>query len=176
MSSERPMVLTQDFDQLEAQADFRHACSRFATGIALLSLLDAEGQPHGMTVNSFTSVSLDPLLFLVCIDYKAGLWPLLKIGSPIAVSILAEDQQQLSVRFARPGFDRFGDVEWSPGQTGAPLLAGSIAAIEGIVSELIPAGDHSIVLASVSATRYSDGRPLLYFSSRYAHLGGPHTV
>ncbi len=75
MSSEPPMVLTQDFDQLEAQADFRHACSRFATGIALLSLLDADGQPHGMTVNSFTSVSLDPLLFLVCIDYKAGIWP-----------------------------------------------------------------------------------------------------
>lgn len=175
MSSEPPMVLTQDFDQLEAQADFRHACSRFATGIALLSLLDADGQPHGMTVNSFTSVSLDPLLFLVCIDYKAGIWPLLKIGSAIAVSILAEDQQQLSVRFARPGFDRFGEVEWTPGQTGAPILSGSLATIEGIVTEFVPAGDHSIVLASVSATRYSDGRPLLYFSSRYAHIGGPPT-
>ena len=170
------MVLTQDYAQLEAQSDFRHACSRFATGIALLSMLDADGQPHGMTVNSFTSVSLDPLLFLLCVDYKAGLWPLLKIGSSIAVSILAEDQQQLSVRFARPGYDRFGEVEWTTGQTGAPILSGSVAAIEGVVTELIPAGDHAIVLASVSATRYSDGRPLLYFGSRYAHLGGPHTL
>ena len=169
------MVLTQDFAQLEAQSDFRHACARFATGITLLSLLDADGQPHGMTVNSFTSVSLDPLLFLVCIDSKAGLWPLLEIGRPIAVCILAEDQQQLSVRFARPGFDRFGEVEWTPGQTGVPILSGAIAVIEGIVDNLIPAGDHAIVLASVSATRYSDGRPLLYFNSRYAHIGGPHT-
>ena len=175
MSSEPPMVSAQDFTQLEAQSDFRHACARFATGIALLSMLDTDGQPHGMTVNSFTSVSLDPLLFLVCVDRKAGLWPLIKTGAALAVSVLAEDQQQLSVRFARPGFDRFGEVQWAPGETGAPILAGAIAAVEGFVAELIPAGDHAIVLASVAATRYSDGRPLLYFNSRYGHIGGSHT-
>jgi flavin reductase (DIM6/NTAB) family NADH-FMN oxidoreductase RutF len=152
---------------------FCRACARFATGIAIVSVLDAQGQPRGMTVNSFTSVSLSPLLFLVCIDRRAAIRPLLTTGTAIAINILGEDQQRLSERFARPGEDRFGEIAWEPGVTGAPLIPGTLAHIEGLIRDKIIAGDHTIMLTEVRATGYREGRPLVYFTSRYQRLGEP---
>jgi flavin reductase (DIM6/NTAB) family NADH-FMN oxidoreductase RutF len=152
-------------------AAFRKACSRFATGVAIVSVMDQHGQPRGMTVNSYTSVSLDPPLFLVSIDERAGIFPLLETGAAIAINILSEDQQALSARFARTGEDRFGELEWTPGVTGAPLIPGALAVIEGVIRDKMMAGDHSIVLTEVRATGYREGRPLVYFGSRYQRLG-----
>lgn len=166
MSSEPAMASLPGCDATE----FCRACARFATGVAVLSVLDEAGQPHGMTVNSFTSVSLDPLLFLVCVDRGAGIRRLFNEGSAIAVNVLSEDQLALSLRFARPNEDRFGATEWRPGETGAPLIPGCLASIEGVVQKAIPAGDHAILLTEVQATSYREGRPLIYFSSRYERL------
>lgn len=152
---------------------FRQACARFATGVTVATVLDGDGQPHGMTANAFASVSLDPLLFLVCIDKKSSVLSSVSLGRPFAVNILSEEQRHFSTRFSRPGEDRFGKVEWIPGSTGAPLIPHTLASIEGVIREMIPAGDHIIVLTEALFTRYKAGRPLLYFHSSYQQIGEP---
>jgi flavin reductase (DIM6/NTAB) family NADH-FMN oxidoreductase RutF len=151
-------------------AAFLRACAQFSTGVAIITVLDAEGAPHGMTVNSFTSVSLDPPLVLVCIDHKAGILEHLMQSEFFAINILRESQQALSMRFARPGEDRFGAVEWYPGETRMPLIPDSLAFLECTVFQRVQSGDHTILIGEVvSATRH-EGRPLLYFSSGYRTL------
>ena len=166
MSSEP--VLTDE--TASAAADFLKACARFATGVTIVTVADTEGQPHGLTVNSFTSVSLAPLLFLVCIDNRVSASPIFRPGVHLAVNILDETQQSLSIRFAAIHDDRFATVTWAPGLHGAPLIAGALATIEGVVRQAIPAGDHTILLTEVRSTSYRDGRPLVYFGSRYRQL------
>ena len=153
--------------------EFCRACGRFATGVTIVTVRDPSGTPHGMTVNSFTSVSLAPLMFLVCIDNRSRLIPLFVPGAPVAVNILSEEQQHISSRFARPSDDRFGSIEWEVGKTGAPILGGTLAGIEGLVRQAIPAGDHTVVLTEVHGTHHREGRPLLFFSSRYQKLETP---
>ena len=154
---------------LETQR-FRRACSEFATGVAIVTVLDGEGEPHGMTVNSFTSVSLEPPLILVCIDYRAGIFPLFRPGAVMAINVLHEDQRELSILFGRPGASRMYLTEWRPGTAGAPLLNGVIATFESKISQVVEAGDHSIVIASVHDVSFHSGRPLLYFESKYQSL------
>ena len=149
---------------------FLRACAQFATGVGVVSVLDASGAPHGMTVNSFTSVSLDPPLVLVCIDHKARIQEHVIAGKYLAINILRENQEALSSHFARPADDRFGTVEWYPGETGMPLLTGVLATMECAVTERIPAGDHTIVVGQVLAAVRHEGRPLVYFSSSYRNL------
>ena len=153
-----------------AQSEFRRACAQWATGIAVVTVSDRGGTPHGMTVNSFTSVSLDPMLILVCIDHRAAILPYLALGSPIALNILAEEQAEISSRFAGKTEDRFEHLEWTGGESGSPLLPGTLAAFETRIIESIPSGDHQIVIAQVSKIHFRGGRPLLYFDSSYAAL------
>ncbi len=167
MSSQLEPVLTPLGDPTE----FCRACGKFATGVTVVTVADDSGQPHGMTVNSFTSVSLAPLMYLVCIDNRARVCQIFETGVHIAINILGEEQQQISSRFARPHDDRFATVDWAPGATGAPLIHGALAFIEGVVVQKIPAGDHTILLAEARATGHREGRPLVFFGSRYQRLG-----
>ncbi len=138
--------------------------------MAITTVLDSEGAPHGMTVNSFTSVSLEPPLVLVCIDHKARIRDHFLTSEFFAINILRESQEDLSSRFARPGEDRFGRVEWYAGETGMPLLPDALATLECAVFQRAEAGDHTILIGEVvSATRH-EGRPLIYFSSGYRGL------
>ncbi len=154
-----------------AADEFRRACARFATGVTVVTVADPSGQPHGLTVNSFTSVSLSPLLFLVCIDRTANSAAVLQKGVHLAVNILDEEQQWLSRRFAGVADDRFATVEWAPGKHGAPLIAGVLATIEGEIVERVSAGDHILLMTEARSTSYREGRPLVYFGSRYQRLG-----
>ncbi len=149
---------------------FRRACAQFATGVAIVTVIDAEGEPHGMTVNSFTSVSLSPPLILVCIDTRAGIYQMFRPGAIMAINVLREEQRATSVLFARPGASRLYLPDWVAGETGAPLLPGCLAAFEAQVDRIIEAGDHLIVLAAVRAVTASSGLPLLYFDSNYQTL------
>jgi flavin reductase (DIM6/NTAB) family NADH-FMN oxidoreductase RutF len=149
---------------------FRSACALWATGIAVVTLIDASGVPHGMTVNSFTSVSLEPPLVLVCIDYRATILPHLPISQSFAINILAEEHAELSSRFARKLEDRFENLDSVPGRQGAPMLSGALAVFECSVVQSIPAGDHQIVVAQVHSVNSGEGRPLLYFASGYQTL------
>jgi len=150
---------------------FRRACAQWATGIAIVTVADRAQVPHGMTVNSFTSVSLEPPMILVCIDHRATILPLLTPGQEIAVNVLAEDQTELSSRFARKTEDRFENLDWTSGQSGSPILTGTLAVFECAITESVTAGDHQIVIARVHAVQFREGRPLLYFDSGYETLG-----
>lgn len=149
---------------------FLRACAQFSTGVAIATVLDSAGAPHGMTVNSFTSVSLEPPLVLVCIDHKAGIRVHFLSCEFFAINILRESQQALSTRFARPGEDRFGSLEWYPGSTGAPLIPDALATLECTVFERLESGDHTIVIGEVVSAVRHEGSPLIYFSSSYRGL------
>ena len=149
---------------------FRQACGRFATGITIVTVIGPDGAPHGMTVNSFTSVSLDPPMVLVCIDRKATILPKILATRSIGINILAEDQRDLSTQFARRGMDRFEAVAWTAGELGVPVIAGSLAHFACELTREVDGGDHLILIAEVRQFQYSEGQPLLYFASGYANL------
>jgi flavin reductase (DIM6/NTAB) family NADH-FMN oxidoreductase RutF len=149
---------------------FRQVCSSYATGITVVTLRTPEGAPQGMTVNSFTSVSLDPPLILVCIDRRATLLPWLVSVPYFAVNILSESQREISTRFAQSRADRFDGVEWRAGEQGSPVIEGTLGCIECRVAQKSEAGDHIIFVGEVLRAQCREGRPLLYFRSRYRGL------
>ncbi|HXK60627.1 MAG TPA: flavin reductase family protein [Acidobacteriota bacterium] len=153
--------------------EFRRVMSYFVTGITVVTAVTPEGQIYGITVNSFTSVSLEPLLVLICLDNRLNGFSAFQVGGAFGVSILAEDQEDVSRYFARRGVERPEGVYFE-GITGVPLIAGSLATLECEVVEVFPGGDHTIFLGAVKAC---DLRPeaetkgaLVYFRSRYHRL------
>jgi len=154
------------------QRSFRAALGAFATGVAVAAAPGRGGPAAGVTVNSFTSVSLDPPLVLFCLDRSAQSLEAFEGADHFAVSVLAEDQRELSVRFASQAPDRFDGVRTTPGLGGAPVLEGCLAAVECRRHALHDGGDHVILVGLVERVRHAaGGRPLLYFRGRYARLG-----
>ena len=123
-----------------------------------------------MTVSSFTSVSLEPPLVLVCIDFRSSVHPHFRSNAHFAVNVLHEDQTELSVRFADLPDDRFQGIDWYSGTTGAPLLRGALAIFECAVKNTVEAGDHAILIGEVIRTESREGKPLLYFNRNYRSL------
>jgi len=150
--------------------EFRRACGRFATGVSIASVLDRGGAPHGLTVNSFSSVSLEPPLILISLGHKVSVIDHFRTAKSFAINILRAEQKALSERFARKGHDRFDGLEWRRGVTGVPLLPEVLAAIECEVYKIIPLGDHDLFVGEVMHVTIRDGNPLLYFASSYRHL------
>jgi len=150
--------------------EFRRACGRFATGVTIAAATDREGTPHGLTVNSFSSVSLDPPLILICLGHAATSIGIFRRATHFGISVLAAEQRALSERFARKGEDRFDGLEWHLGDTGVPLLAGVLAEIECAVTQRVTAGDHDIFIAEMVHGRVHRGDPLLYFAGKYRRL------
>jgi flavin reductase (DIM6/NTAB) family NADH-FMN oxidoreductase RutF len=151
---------------------FCRTCARFPTGVTILTVLDSKGAPHGMTASSFTSVSLDPPLVLVCVDHRATVMEHLRECEYFGINILSEGQHELSTRFARRGEDRFEGVPWNAGHQGVPLIPNVLASFECGFDQLVDAGDHAILLGEVLHAEHRDGRPLVYFGSGYHKLDG----
>jgi len=149
---------------------FRRACGQFATGIVIATAVGADGQPHGMTVNSFTSVSLDPPLVLICVDKSTPLRAVFEQSGRYGLSVLAQDQRELSQRFAQRGHDRFQGVAWFPGSTGVPLLNGALSHLECEIRNVFDAGDHVVLLGEAVRVEFHGGLPLLYFASGYREI------
>lgn len=150
--------------------EFRRACSRFATGVTVATVLDSQGTPHGLTVSSFTSVSLDPPLILICLGHAVTAIDIFRAATHFGVNVLSAAQQDLSDRFARKGFDRFDGTPWQPGETGVPLLPGALAQIECAVHHRVTSGDHDIFIARMVRAHVADGDPLIHFGGAYHHL------
>lgn len=144
--------------------------SRFATGVAIATCCRA-GQPHGLTINSFVSVSLEPPLVSFCIDRGAQALSAFLDAASFAVHVLSASQEDLSNRFARRAGDRFQDLAWRPGALGDPLLDGVLASFECAKWQTVEAGDHFLLLGEVKNIEIQEGDPLLYFGSRYRRLG-----
>ncbi|TIU20123.1 MAG: flavin reductase family protein, partial [Mesorhizobium sp.] len=115
-----------DFDS----GEFRRALGSFLTGVTIVTTIGLEGEPRGFTANSFTSVSLDPPLVLVCIAHKALGHPVFATSKSFAINILNEGQKAASGIFASKAPDKFASVDWRPGQTGSPILDGSVACFD----------------------------------------------
>ena len=154
--------------------EFRLALGQFATGVTVITAERGPEQVHGMTANSFTSVSLDPLLILVCVDEDAKLLPLIKNQERFGVSILKENQQAISEYFARP--EESAEIEKRLGiryrwtKNGIPLLEEALAHLTCEVVSSYAAGDHTIFIAEVKSVEVYEGEPLLYFRGDYRRL------
>jgi flavin reductase len=157
---------------------YRDAVGMFATGITVLTAR-AGGFGHGMTASSFTSVSLDPLLVLVCVVRDAVMHKVLDDVGRFGVSVLGAGQEDLARYFSDPsrpmGMAQFGPIDWRPGPvTGAPLLDGALAWLECDIEAAYGGGDHTVFLGRVRGVELGEaGGPLLYFAGEYLPLEGP---
>lgn len=150
---------------------YRDTIGRFATGVTVLTWDDGE-HVRGMTANAVTSVSLDPMLLLACVDKRGSAHEQLHRAQAFTVNILAEDQIAVSQAFARSGVEDMGDMPYLTGSTGAPIIVGALAWVECEIAERIPGGDHTIFIGRVVdlAVARPDAGPLLFYSGRYRHL------
>jgi flavin reductase (DIM6/NTAB) family NADH-FMN oxidoreductase RutF len=144
-------------------AALRWAAGAYPSGVTVVTA-DAGSTPVGLTVSSFTSVSLDPPLLLVCVARTASVLPAFRPGSPIGINVLASDQAWLARRFASRHDDRFQGVEYHRGPHGVPLLAGVAAWLDCHVARIYAGGDHVILLARAHSVYRSGATPLLYHS------------
>ncbi|MCU0625717.1 MAG: flavin reductase family protein [Gemmatimonadaceae bacterium] len=149
---------------------FRATLGRFASGITIVTAVDADGRDHGMTVSAFTSLSLEPPLVLTCIARNASVFAALTAATHIGINILAADQEPLSRRFASRDGDRFDGVGYVRGDTGVALLADALANLECRVLERHDGGDHVILVAQVEHAQVREGQPILYYRGGYASL------
>jgi flavin reductase (DIM6/NTAB) family NADH-FMN oxidoreductase RutF len=149
----------------------RDALGCFATGVTVVTCVDSSRQPFGFTANSFTSVSLDPPLLLVCIARQARCAPALIAAGHFAVNVLQAAQEPASIRFSRADEDRFGQTPWATGETGAPLLMDSLGVFECRRTAVHDGGDHHILIGEVLRASFDERMdPLLYFRGRYRRL------
>lgn len=148
-------------------ADLRRALARFVTGVTIVTAAGPAGAPIGVTVNAFSSVSLDPPLVLWSLSGRSSRRPDFLAASHFAINVLGEAQQDLSTRFAGPPETRFCGVDWQLGLGGAPLLEGSLATFECAHAGQVPAGDHLLLLGRVERFQHRTGRPLVFFASGY---------
>ena len=150
---------------------FRDALGCFATGVTIITAMDANGQPIGLTANSFTSVSLDPPMLLVCVANNAGSAAVLRDAERFAVNVLQIGQQPTSNRFAGKGEDRFANTPWEVGEFGTPVLTGSLSSFECARDAVHDGGDHFILVGRVLKAMFEPRRdPLLYFRGKYRRL------
>ncbi len=151
-------------------AQFRNALAQYATGVTVVTTLDCDGSPRGFTANSFTSVSLDPPLVLVCVSRRVNSYPVLTQSGDFVVNILAQGQRALSQQFASKASDKFAGVAWTPSATGAPILDGALAWLECRPWRRVTAGDHAVLIGEVIDLGSNPGEPLAYFGSAYGTL------
>jgi 3-hydroxy-9,10-secoandrosta-1,3,5(10)-triene-9,17-dione monooxygenase reductase component len=147
--------MSEDGETRVDGAAMRRVLGHFATGVTVVTACDEEG-PVGMVANSFTSVSLQPPLVLFCAGVESETWPRVRAADRFCVNVLAHDQRQLAVSFARKGTDRYQDVELVERQGGPPRLAGAIAHIECTIGAEHRAGDHTIVVGEVRELAVAD--------------------
>ena len=149
----------------------RTAFGAFATGVTVVTTLQPDGTPRGFTANSFTSLSLDPPLVLVCIAKTAHSAATFTTAPQFAVNILAQDQKAVSGLFASKTADKFAHCGWHAGPGGLPLITGAMAQFTCAREQIVDAGDHVILIGRVLDFSTVDAAPLGYFRGRYFSVG-----
>lgn len=149
----------------------RDAFGAFPTGVTVVTACDPAGHPVGFTANSFSSVSLDPPMLLVCPGRSLSSFPVFEGCSAFAVNVLAEGQEDVSNTFAAFKGDRFARVGWRPDARGCPLIEDTAAAFSCDTAGVVPAGDHIILLGAVVDFVQADSRGLGYVAGQYFSLG-----
>lgn len=151
---------------------FRQVMRAFPTGVTVVAARGRDGVPLGLTVNAFTSVSLDPPLILVCIDGRSSSHDVLVERGAFTVNVLATGQEGLAERFAMdPAEERFSGVGWWEGPNGAPVLEGTAAWLACTLEAVHAGGDHSILVARVEDARATTAPSLVFFQGAYGGVG-----
>jgi len=154
-------------------ASFRAALGAFATGVCVVVTRLADGRPAGVTVNSFTSLSLDPPLVLFCLGRGGTALTRFAVAPAWSVHVLADHQEELARRFARRSQEAATHDTWAglaarEGEDGLPLLPGALARLSCRAERALEGGDHAILIGRVAALDWrAEGRPLLYFRGRF---------
>ncbi len=153
---------------------YRRALSCFATGVAVATALDKDGQRVGMTISSFNSVSLDPPLVLWSIANDSLSYDVFVDAEHFAVNVLAMHQKDLSAQFAQKGGDKFVGLECAEGLGGAPILPEYAACFECSTEHVYDGGDHKIIVGRVLRFEDRETDPLIFYRGRFLRKGGPY--
>ena len=151
---------------------YRKAWSKFATGVSVILSKDQEGVVHGMAANGITSVSLDPMLVLVCVDHSRNTYKRIKETGRFSINILNQSQAKVAEYYARRPEKRIGNppCDLVFGENGSPKIADSLAFKDCSVNEEIIQGDHTIYIGKVADITIADGKPLLFYESMFNEL------
>ncbi len=161
-------------DRTEIEVDeFRSALSCFATGVTVVTTLDAKGEKVGITVSSFNSVSLEPPLILWSVGVDSMSYDVFTSAKYFAVHVLALDQQELSDRFAQSGNNKFATLDCSEGIHGVPILPEFAACLECSTEHVYAGGDHKIIVGRVHRCEDRETDPLIIHRSRFLRKEGP---
>jgi flavin reductase ActVB len=156
--------------------DFRAAMSMWPSGVTITTTVDGDGLRWGFTASAFSSLSLEPPLILVCLAAAAKCHETFVGAKSFAVNLLSTRHEQLALRFATRGTDKFKDANFKPGQTGSPILTDAVASLECVPHATVPAGDHTILIgkvvhADVNATARESASAMVHFARRFGVVG-----
>ena len=150
----------------------RRAWSNFATGASLITTVEADGTVHGMTANGIASISLNPLLSMVCVGHNANTHPIIKRTGRYGINILSEDQEIIGDYYARSAEKRDGSInpEFFFTSSGIPFLKGALSSLDCKVVNAYEEGDHTIFIGEVEEMEVRNGRPLLFYEGKWSKL------
>jgi len=152
--------------------ELRHIMGHYATGASIVTAM-WEGEPHGLAVNSLTSVSLEPPLILFCPGKQSETWPAIRNAGRFVVNILADGQDHICRRFSSKGVDRFAEIAWRESASGSPVLHDVLAYLECRIEQIYDGGDHYVTLGRVLDVGVMDGLPpLVFYRGTFHRLSG----
>jgi flavin reductase (DIM6/NTAB) family NADH-FMN oxidoreductase RutF len=156
-----------------SSVDFRQAMGNFCTGVTIVTGID-DGAPVGFAAQSFVSLSLDPPLIAVCPAKTSSSWPRIRAAGNFCINILAADQLAICQTMAQSGADKFANIDWRTGVTGAPIIHGGLAYVDCCLVNEHEAGDHTIAVGAVKDFELVDSaaQPLLFMRGGYGVFGG----
>ncbi|MGW1412112.1 flavin reductase family protein [Streptomyces sp. NPDC002403] len=151
------------------QHEFRATMGHFASGLTVVAGLDPTGRPIGLACQSFSSLSVEPPLVLVCIGLGSTSWPRLEPTGRFGISILAQEQQDVCSALGRPSEDKFASIPWRAGESGSVFVEGALATVDCRIAAIHEAGDHRVVIGRVMDLEvHENGAPLLFYRGSYS--------
>ena len=164
--------MTDAFDSKE----FRNVLGNLPTGVVIISGVDASGDPQGITIGSFVSISLDPPLVGFFQGLNSKTWPAIAASGNFCANVLAHDQSELCWRFAKEAESRFDGVQWTPAASGAPKIAGSLAHIDCTIESSSQVGDHLFIVGRVQNLEALAGSKSAMIFFKGAVTGTPQSL
>jgi flavin reductase (DIM6/NTAB) family NADH-FMN oxidoreductase RutF len=161
--------IADDRDPFDA-AKYRQVLGHFPTGVTVITAHGDDG-PLGVAIGSFASLSLDPPQVLFCAGHHSSTWPRIRAVGSFCVNVLAEDQEDVCRVFASKAADKFAEIGWRRSGNGSPLLDGVLASIDCTIEQVVPSGDHDIVIGAVQDLDVRhEGGPLVFFRGDYGRF------
>lgn len=165
------MKKTTDYNHGDDNKNLRKILGQFATGVAIVTTFSQDNRPCGITINSLTSVSLEPPLLLFCLSKFSGTMAAFQTNPNFAINILDGEQKAISKDFSRQNFDKFANIKWEIGEHKCPILPDNIATIECKKTNEFDGGDHIIILGEImKASGHASHDPLIYHGGEYKKI------